>query len=92
MSFQPIKIALKSPVMHGAEEIRGLVFGREMVAGDLRGISVRDMTHDDICEVASRITGVPPSVIRSLKMPDYLEVSGVVGGFFDPSPPTGGKD
>ena len=50
------------------------------------------MTHDDICEVASRITGVPPSVIRSLKMPDYLDVSGVVGGFFDPSPPTGGKD
>lgn len=77
--------------MHGQEEIRELVFGREMVAGDLRGVSVGDITHDNICEIASRITGVPTPVLKTLKISDYMEVAGVVGGFFGDSPPIGGK-
>ena len=91
MSFEPIRIPLKNPLKHGEEDIRELLFGREMVAGDLRGISVRDMTHDNICEVAARITGVPAPILRQLTMPDYLEVAGVVGDFFGGSPVTGGK-
>jgi hypothetical protein len=31
--FEPVKIMLKRPVKHGDEEIRELVFGREMVVG-----------------------------------------------------------
>lgn len=92
MSFEPVKISLKSPLKHGEEEIRELVFGREMVAGDLRGISVGDMTHDNVCEIASHITGVPTPILRRLKMPDYLEVAEVVGGFFGDSPSTGERD
>lgn len=91
MSFEPIKISLKSPVMHGEQEIKELVFGREMVAGDLRGISIRDLTHDNVCDVASRITGVPTPILRQLKMPDYLEVAEVVSGFFGDSPSIGTK-
>jgi hypothetical protein len=90
--FEAIRITLKSPVMHGSEEIRELVFGREMVAGDLRGVSVGNLMHEDICEVASRITGVPTPVIRQLKMPDYLQVAATVGSFFGDSLPTGGRE
>lgn len=89
MSFEPIRIPLKSPLKHGEEEIKELLFGREMVAGDLRGVSVQDVTHDNICEVASRITGVPTPILRQLKMPDYLEVAEVVSGFFGVSPSIG---
>lgn len=91
MDFEPIKIRLKSPLKHGTEEIAELVFGREMVAGDLRGISIRDLTHDNVCDVASRITGVPAPILRQLKMPDYLEVAEVVSGFFGYTLPTGEK-
>jgi len=89
MSFEPIRIPLARPLMHGAEEIRELLFGREMVAGDLRGISVKDVTHDDILEVTCRITGVPTPILKQMKMPDYLQVAELVGGFFGDSPPTG---
>jgi hypothetical protein len=90
MSFNPVKIKLKSPVMHGNAEIADLVIAREMVAGDLRGMSVGNLTHDDLCELTSRLTGVPTPVIRQLKMPDYMEVSAIVSSFFDDSPRTGG--
>ena len=92
MSFTPVRIALKSPVMHGEEEIKELVFAREMVAGDLRGVSLTNMTHDGIWEVASRLTGVPASVIRQLKIQDYMDVAEVVAVFFGVSLPTGGTE
>ncbi|MDR1776679.1 MAG: phage tail assembly protein [Desulfovibrio sp.] len=81
--FAPITIALQSPLTHGAEEIRELVILREMCAGDLRGVSVGSLTHDDILEVTSRLVGVPTPVLRQLKMPDYMALADVVGGFFD---------
>lgn len=89
MNFEPIKIALSAPVKHGEKEITEIVFGREMVAGDLRGVSARDLTHDDICDIAGRISGIPAPVLRQLKMPDYMRVTEVISGFFDNSPPTG---
>lgn len=89
--FEPQRIPLGSPLKHGEEEIKELLFGREMVAGDLRGISVKDMTHDNILEVASRITGVPTPILKQMKMPDYLQVAEVVGGFFGDSPSIGGR-
>jgi hypothetical protein len=92
MSFEPIKIRLASPIMHGEKEISELVFGREMVAGDLRGISVKDMTHDNILEVTSHITGVPTPILQKLKIPDYLEVADVVGDFFGDSLLIGGRE
>ena len=92
MSFASIRIPLQSPVPHGDEEIKELVIGREMTAGDLRGISVKDLKHDDICVVASRLTGIPTPIINKLKMSDYLEVAKVVSDFFDDSPPTGKKE
>lgn len=87
----PIKIQLGTPVQHGQEEVKELVFARPMVAGDLRGISVADMKHDDVIEIASRLVAMPPSVLRQLSMPDYMEVAEVVTSFFGSSPLTGAK-
>ncbi|MDR1946637.1 MAG: phage tail assembly protein [Desulfovibrio sp.] len=83
--FQPLKIELQTPVTHGADEVRELTFARRMTAGDLRGVNVARVLHDDIFEVASRLTGQPPSVIRSLDIADYMAVAGVVTGFLDGS-------
>ncbi len=87
--FEPIKIPLKSPIQHGDETINTLTIPREMVAGDLRGISISNLKFDDICEVASRLTGVPTPIIRTMKMPDFMALSGVVTDFFEDSPATG---
>jgi len=89
MNFEPIAITLESPLMHGNEEITELKFTREMVAGDLRDVPVRDMTHNDICTVISRLTGVPAPVIKQLKMPDYQRASEVIASFLTDSPQTG---
>jgi hypothetical protein len=79
--FDPVKIALHKPVMHGEVEIRELHFTREMKAGDLRGIKVGAVSHDDIFELASRLTGVPTPVIREMGVGDYLRVAEVVSNF-----------
>lgn len=79
----PVKITLSKPVKHGDEELTELVIKREMVAGDLRGISVTNMKFDDVYLVASRLTNVPVSVINQLSMPDAVELQGVVTSFFE---------
>lgn len=89
--FEPIKITLKSPIQHGDETISTLTIGREMVAGDLRGISVSNLKFDDIYEVASRLTGVPTPIIKTMKMSDFMMLSNVVTDFFEDSPAIGGN-
>lgn len=89
--MKPIKVQLSTPVQHGQEEVKELVFARPMVAGDLRGISVTDLKHDDVIEIASRLVAMPPSVLRQLSMPDYMGVAEVVTSFFGSSPLTGAK-
>lgn len=92
MAFEPVVIKLQEPLMFGAEQVKELTFPRPMVAGDLRGISVRDILHDDIQELASRLSGIPTPIIKEMGMADYLEVSAVVKGFFGGSPQTGSKE
>lgn len=79
----PIKIQLEKPVKHGDIEITELVINREMVAGDLRGIKVENMMFDDMFLVASRLTGVPVSVILQMRMQDTRKLTDAVGIFFD---------
>lgn len=79
----PIKIALEKPVKHGESEISELVINREMVAGDLRGIRVENMTFDDMYLVASRLTGVPLNVIMQMRMVDTRKMTDAIGVFFD---------
>lgn len=81
----PVVIDLKKPVMHGDTEVKQIVIKREMVAGDLRGVTVSALKFDDIFLVASRLTGVPVSVINQMGMPDTMELQGVIGDFFEDS-------
>lgn len=93
MSFEPIKITLTAPVQHGNETITELVFPRAMCGGDLRGdINVGVPTYDNCRTVASRITGVPMSVLFALPWPDFSEVVNTVMGFFNDTPLIGEKE
>lgn len=82
MSKFPIVIDLDVPVTHGDEQISRLCITRAMRAGDLRGVSVNAMTFDDIFLVASRLTGVPVSVITQMSMSDTVRLQEVIGDFF----------
>lgn len=89
MHFEPITITLTKPLMHGHEEITTITFGREMVAGDIRDMPVRDLTHGNVLTVTQRIAGIPAPILAGLSMPDYMAVYDVVNGFFGDSPQTG---
>lgn len=93
MSFEPIKITLETPLEHGASTITELVFPRNMRAGDLRdGIQVGTPTYDDCRTVASRITGVPVSVLAKMEWPDFSKVVNTVMDFFNNTPLIGEKE
>jgi hypothetical protein len=87
--FTPIRISLKKPLTHGNETITDLVIGREMVAGDLRGIEIRRLIHDDVMEIGSRLTGVPTPVLRNMSLHDYGKLSEAITVFFGDGPETG---
>lgn len=79
----PVVISLNKPLKHGDKEIEQLVIEREMVAGDLRGVTINALKFDDIFLVASRLTGVPTSVITQMSMPDTMRLQAVIDGFFE---------
>lgn len=79
----PVVIKLNKPLKHGDKEIEQLVIEREMVAGDLRGVIINALKFDDIFLVASRLTGVPASVITQMSMPDTMRLQAVIDGFFE---------
>lgn len=87
----PVIIKLTRPVKHGEDDVTELKITRPMVAGDLRGIKVTEMTFDDLLLVGSRLTGYPPSVLAQLSVPDFTRLNGVVMAFFDGGPETGSK-
>lgn len=89
MEYQPITVPLRKPLKHGQKEITELVFGRELVAGDMRGIPVADMCFDHILTAASRIIGLPPSVLAQMNGKDFSAVSRIVMGFLGDGPETG---
>jgi hypothetical protein len=67
-----------------------LTFREEVVAGDLRGVPMRDpMLFDDLLKIAGRLCGQPDNVMAKLSVGDLLEVAPFVAGFIGGSPPTG---
>jgi hypothetical protein len=89
MTFEPITITLSYPVQHGQETVSSLVIPRRMVGGDLRGIRIAELNHEDMAVIGSRLTGYPPSVLSSLDIDDYLELEVVITGFLGSSRRTG---
>ena len=87
--MEPIVIKLTVPLTHGAETITELRITRRPTAGDLRGVKISELTFDDIITVASRLVALPPSVLNTMDLSDFTELSGVIGAFFGSGQPTG---
>lgn len=86
------KVILKKPIQFGQEgaPITELAFRDEIVAGDLRGIPMREpMLFDDILKMAGRLCGQPEAVMNRLSMADLQEVAALVGSFTESGPATG---
>lgn len=81
---------LTTPVTVGSDTVTELKFREKIVAGDLRGVPMRDPMHfEDLLKIAGRLCAQPDPVMNSLEFADAMEVVGVVGGFMAPSPKTG---
>ncbi|MBU1040048.1 MAG: phage tail assembly protein [Proteobacteria bacterium] len=86
----PYTLKLAKPLKHGDAEINELVFTREPVAGDLRGMRLSELDKaDNMYTVVGRLTGHPPSVMQGMGMHDLVECSGFVESFFPRGPRTG---
>ncbi len=87
-----MQLILKKPIVLGGDmpTVTVLNFREEVVAGDMRGITIRDsMTFDEVVKIASRLTGQPDAVMAKLSVADLGEVVRIVGGFLNGGPETG---
>jgi hypothetical protein len=83
-------VKLTTPIQFGEETIAELRFREEAVAGDMRGIPMRDpMYWDDLLKLAGRLCAQPDAVISKLSMADLQEVVPLVAGFLGGGPATG---
>lgn len=86
----PYTRKLAKPLKHGETEITELVFTREPVAGDLRGMRLSELDKaDNLYTVIGRLTAHPPSVMQNLGMEDLVECAGFVESFFPNGQRTG---
>lgn len=73
---KPIQLTSESPL------ITSLTFREEVVAGDMRGVPMRDpMLFDDVLKIAGRLCGQPDAVLNKMSLVDLLEVAPLVAGF-----------
>lgn len=85
-----VKVKLKKPIAFGDQTITELIIRDEVVAGDMRGIPMRDpMWFDDVLKLLGRLAAQPDPVINKLSFEDLAEVAPLVAGFIGGSPPTG---
>ena len=81
---------LKEPIQHGEELITELKFRTKVVAGDLRGITVReDFEFGDLLKIAGRLSAQPDGVINKIAWQDVGEVVGLISGFMGGGRTTG---
>lgn len=86
-----MKYVLKNPIQLGeGPAVTELNFREEVVAGDMRGLPMRDPMHwDEILKLASRLSGQPEAVINKLSFRDLTEVTKRVAGFIGAGLETG---
>jgi hypothetical protein len=86
-----LKYTLKKPIKLGeGEPITHFVFREEVVAGDMRGIPMRDPMHfEDILKLAGRLCAQPDAVINKMSFADLTEVNQLVAGFIGAGLETG---
>lgn len=89
-----MKLTLEKPIVVGEQTITELIFREEVVAGDLRGTTIREtMSYDDLLKIAGRLCGQTDQVMNRLSVArgDLARVMDAVGSFItgDPGPKTG---
>ncbi len=88
-----MKLALKKPVKVGEfPAVTEFTFREEIVAGDLRGITLKalsDMPSEDMLKLIGRLCGQPDPVVAKLSVADFLAMSEVVYGFLGSGLETG---
>ena len=85
-----MKYTLKKPIQFGSQTITELTIREEVVAGDLRGIPLRDpMYADDVLKLIGRLSAQPDVVIQAMSIADFMEVGELVQGFTALGPETG---
>jgi hypothetical protein len=80
---------LSKPLKVGEDTYTEFQF-RDATGGDLEDIALPPKM-GDFLQLAARLADVTPNVMRALPAADAMKVAEVVAGFFEPSPPTGGK-
>ena len=86
------KVVLRKPIQIGEEgaPITELTFRDEIVAGDMRGVPIRDPPYwDDVLKIAGRLCAQPDPVMNKLSMADLQEVFALVNSFTGSGPATG---
>ena len=78
----PYILTLKKPIEYGNKTITELVFEREPMAADLKGMTMNDMSWDNLMQLGSRVLGLPPSLIGKLSPKDLQEMGAVIMSFF----------
>lgn len=77
-----MKLALKYPVTVGDVTVSELTIREKIVAGDLRGVPMRNPLHtDDLLKIAGRLCAQPDAVMNGLSLEDFDELAGIVVGF-----------
>ena len=85
-----MKYTLRVPIEHGSQTIAELNIRTRIVAGDMRGIPMRDpMFYDDMLKIIGRLTGQPDLVVNQLDMADLEGVSEILAPFIARGPATG---
>ena len=79
-------LKLHQSIAHGSETVTELVF-QTLKAKHIRNIP-KDIGMNDILNLASTLTGLPPKVIDELSSEDTIRVVEVINGFFQPSQAT----
>ncbi|MDR1368485.1 MAG: phage tail assembly protein [Candidatus Accumulibacter sp.] len=79
--MEKISIPLSAPVYVHGESVSEIVL-REPLAGDLRSLPVgRPFDMGLLLDLASAVSGWPPSAIDQLSVPDALKIVEALGGF-----------
>lgn len=79
---EPIVYKLKKPIVQGSNEIKELNF-REPVSEDFKDMPLSNPTQGDLMNVASKLCGEAPSVLKKLSVKDHMSVLDLVSAFMD---------
>lgn len=85
-----MKYTLKHPITFGETIVAEFNVRERIVAGDMRGIPMRDpMLFDDMLKLIGRLTAQPDPVINAMHLEDLEGVSEILAPFIKPGRRTG---